>query len=273
MGTEGPMGRSVRDLAQLLAIQAGPDARCPLAMTERFSLEQALNPIASNSIRVAWLGDLGGYLAMDDGITDTCRASLASWENSGIRLDDKSREPAVFGMENASLWQSWLAWRSALVGQRLEPMMSLAPNARDQIKPEALWEFDQSHSMGVAQFAKASALRSTFYANCAALFEKYDVLALPSAQVWPFAVEERWPATIADRSMDTYHRWMEATIYATLLGAPAVCMPAGFDKANRLPMGIQFIGRPGADAQILQIAAHYEAWMREHQSAWYLRKP
>ena len=78
------------------------------------------------------------------------------------------------------------------------------------------------------------------------------LLALPTAQVWPFPVEERWPQTIGDRAMDTYHRWMEVTSYATFAGLPAASVPVGFDDRG-LPMGMQLIGRPQADLAVLRI--------------------
>jgi amidase len=59
--------------------------------------------------------------------------------------------------------------------------------------------------------------------------------------------------------MDTYHRWMEVTIYATLGGVPAISVPAGFDPSARWPMGLQLIGRPSGDAELLNLAAAYEA--------------
>ena len=70
----------------------------------------------------------------------------------------------------------------------------------------------------------ASARRTEFLQQMPAHFEHHDVLALPSAQVWPFDVRERWPAQIAGRAMDTYHRWMEVTIYATFAGLPGICV-------------------------------------------------
>ncbi len=57
--------------------------------------------------------------------------------------------------------------------------------------------------------------------------------------------------------MDTYHRWMEVVIYATLAGLPAISVPVGFNSAG-LPMGMQLIGRPQADLAVLQIARAYE---------------
>ena len=55
--------------------------------------------------------------------------------------------------------------------------------------------------------------------------------------------------------MDTYHRWMEVTIVATLAGCPALAVPAGVNEAG-LHIGLQLIGRPGGDAELL-------AWARE----------
>ena len=67
----------------------------------------------------------------------------------------------------------------------------------------------------------------------------------------------RWPDQIAGRAMDTYHRWMEATIYATFAGLPCISVPVGFGPGG-LPMGLQLIGRPRGDRALLQLAHAYE---------------
>ena len=104
----------------------------------------------------------------------------------------------------------------------------------------------------------ASIERSAFLQHVLTMFERHDVLALPTAQVWPFDVAQRWPQQIAGRAMDTYHRWMEVVIYATFAGLPCISIPVGFD-ARGLPMGLQLIGRPQADLEVLRIAHAYEA--------------
>ena len=58
--------------------------------------------------------------------------------------------------------------------------------------------------------------------------------------------------------MDTYHRWMEVTSYATFAGLPAISLPAGFHANGRWPMGLQLIGRPQGDAALLHAAQAYE---------------
>lgn len=88
------------------------------------------------------------------------------------------------------------------------------------------------------------------------VFERFDVIALPTAQVWPFDKTLDWPKAIAGQGMDTYHRWMEVVVPASLLGLPAVAVPAGFGPQG-LPMGLQLIGRHGDDARLLELAEAY----------------
>ena len=57
--------------------------------------------------------------------------------------------------------------------------------------------------------------------------------------------------------MDTYHRWMEVVIPASLAGVPAISVPVGFNQ-DGLPMGMQIIGKPQADLAVLQLAYAYE---------------
>src|SRR5690606_21902330 len=108
-----------------------------------------------------------------------------------------------------------------------------------------------------AQVFNASVARSAIYRRVVALFEQVDFLVLPAAQVFPFNVDTPWPRQINGQAMDTYHRWMEVTIFATLMGLPALSVPAGLSAAG-LPAGLQIIGRPGADWQTLQLGRAWE---------------
>ena len=256
LGTEGPMARKVRDLGRLLATQAGHDARLPLSLQSdlNWSHEETVDPAATlRGLKVGWLGDLGGYLAMEDGVLGVCRDALGHLQSNGAVVED-----VALGMDPAQLWECWLTWRRALVGPRVDALIRL-PGAREAIKPEALWEYDQSLSLSFMDFMRASQARTRYYQHMRGLLAQWDVLALPSAQCWPFAIEERWPQRIAGRALDTYHRWMEATIYATLAGLPAISVPAGFHSNGRWPMGVQLIAAHGADAKLLRVAGAYEA--------------
>jgi amidase len=147
-------------------------------------------------------------------------------------------------------------WRRLLVSASLG---SLAPDEtrRALMKPEALWEIDQGAILTGSQITAAARVRTNYYRTLLDRFEQFDALALPTTQVWPFDVNLRWPTIIGTRTMDTYHRWMESTIYATFGGLPAISVPTGF-SSDGLPMGLQLIGRPGGDVELLQLAKLYE---------------
>jgi amidase len=254
LSTEGPMARTVTDLAKLLQVQSGYDRRLPLSLSSSFSADALVCDAAKlQGVRIGWLSDLNGYLAMEPGIVDVCEQALQRMAAQGAIVT-----PMALGFDTERLWQCWLTWRRALVGPRVGALMAL-PRAREQIKPEALWEYDHSLTLRYTDFSKASQTRTSFYHHLLSVFEQVDVIALPVAQVWPFALAQRWPQRIGERTMDTYHRWMECTIYATLGGLPALSVPAGFHASQPWPMGLQLMGRPQGDAALLQVAAAYEA--------------
>ena len=251
LGTEGPMGRSVRDVAMLLSVQAGFDARAPLSIAQDGSSFAASLEGAPRGLRIGWLGDLEGYLPMEPGILDTCGLALKRLRGMGCEV-----EPLALGTPPEPVWQAWLVWRRALVASRIAPFL-INPKNRARIKPEALWEYDQAQDLTAVQFSSASVQRSAFYQHMLGLLRQHDFLALPATQVWPFDAQERWPAHINGKAMDTYHRWMEVVIYATFAGLPCISVPAGFD-ARGLPMGLQIIGQPQGDLALLKLAHAYE---------------
>ena len=247
MGTEGPMGRSVEDVAHLLAIQAGRDDRVPLSLPGQWPGQKLDLALDLRAVRIGWLGNLGGYLPMEDGILPICASLLARLAADGCHVED-----ALPAFDPALVWQTWLTWRRWLVAGSLREYWDV-PASRAQLKPAALWEAEQGEMLSAREVQTAAVARSRFYQQILGMFGHYDYLALPSAQVWPFEAELDWPESIAGRPMDTYHRWMEVVIYATLAGLPAVSVPAGFG-ANGMPMGLQLIGRPQADLDVLRIA-------------------
>ncbi|MBS0317455.1 MAG: amidase [Proteobacteria bacterium] len=255
LGTEGPMGRTVRDIALLLSVQAGHDPSAPLSIAQDTGQSFASLEFDPKNQRIGWLGDLDGHLAMEPGILPLCERALARLSALGCVV-----EPARLGTAPESVWQTWLVWRRALIASRIAPFLVDAKN-RARIKPEALWEYDQAQSLTGAELLRASAERTAFYHSMLALFERHDFLALPTAQVWPFDAALRWPRQIDTGTkvvtMDTYHRWMEVVIYATLAGLPCISVPAGFNE-DGLAMGLQLIGRPQADLAVLRLAAAYE---------------
>lgn len=254
LGTDGPMARTVRDLARLLQTQAGEDPRAPLSLPDdaRGFMPRPAPARSLKGLRIGWLADLGGHLATEPGILPACEQALHALRGAGAEV-----EPVALDIDLHRVWEAWLVWRRALVAPSVAAVLQ-APGARERVKPEALWEHDRAADLSFAQFMAASVVRGELLQRLLALLQRVDALALPAAQVWPFDLAQHWPREIAGRAMDTYHRWMECTLYATFAGLPALSVPAGFHDNGRWPAGLQLIGRPRGDAALLELAAGYE---------------
>ena len=260
LATEGPMGRTVEDVARLLTVQAGVNPEVPFGR-EGEDFAARLQGASLKGKRIGWLADWGGAYAMEPGIVELCAAALRQMEAMGAEV-----EAIAPPFPAEKLWQSWTTLRAMLNAGGFKAIYD-QPDKRAQLKPETLWEIEQGRVLSAQAVYEASVMRSRYYAHMARLFQRFDAIALPSAQVWPFPAEWRWPQAIAGRAMDTYHRWMEVVIPVSLIGLPALSIPVGFGAAG-LPMGMQLAGPVGAEAAILAIG---QAW---HEATdWPGRKP
>ncbi|HTT11957.1 MAG TPA: amidase [Burkholderiaceae bacterium] len=261
LSSDGPMARTVSDLALLFATQAGADARAPLSIREDPATLAAPLQRDLAGTRVAWLGDLGGYLPFEPGILELCRAAVTSLTGIGCIVED-----FVPDFDYASLWTAWCRLRHWLVAGRLNDLYRVQAN-RASIKPEALWEIERGVALSALDVYEASRVRSAWYQTLRTAFETYEYLVLPSAQVFPFDAGTHWPRHVAGREMDTYHRWMEVVVPASMAGGPVISVPVGFN-ADGLPMGMQIIGRRYADLAVLQLAYAYE-----QATQWVAKRP
>ncbi len=253
MGVNGPMARNPTDLALLLSVMAGYDAREPLSIAEdgrAFAGSLAGDP---KGVRLAWAGDWRGELPCEPGVLAVCEQALGVFASIGCVVD-----AAVPDVSIDELFEAWATLRSWQVGSALLPFWS-DPAARRQLKPEAQWEVERGARLSAFEVSAAAAVRARFSHALAAFFERFDFLVLPTAQVFPFAVEQPWPAEIAGRRMASYHEWMKCVVPGTMGGGPTLAAPAGFDSRGR-PMGLQILGRNRDEIGCLRLAwAYHEA--------------
>jgi len=260
LSVEGPMGRSAADVAMLLSVMAGSDPRAPFAIEQDPAMFKQSLQRDFKGTQIAWLGNFDGYLEMQPGVLELCQKSFKAFESFGCNV-----EPAKPDFDIAQLWEAWLTLRHSLSAGGLAAFYN-DPAKRAKLKPEIQWEIEGGLNATAREFQHASQIRSDWYRALVKLFQTYDCVLLPSAQVFPFDAQEHWPKEINGKKMDTYHRWMEVVIPATMAGVPSINVPVGFDAAG-LPMGMQVIGKPHADLAVLQMAHAYERavpWTRDH---------
>lgn len=272
-GVEGPIARTALDLALLLRTMSGYDARAPLSITED---PAGLSDLSAKwrGKKVAWLGDLGGYLPMEPEVLTVCRTALSVFGQLGISVTTMNDLPAAGTFTGtADLWPTWLIYRHWLIGGILKPLYD-NPVYRAAMKPEAIYEIegllsgaDGNPAITGIDTYNGSVKRTGLYQAFRTLFQSYDYVVLPTAQVFPFDLAQHWPASINGVTMSSYHRWMEVTALGTLLNAPTLAMPAGF-SAGGLPIGLQVIARNHDDFSLMDLAA---AW--ERRADWMRRRP
>ncbi|MED7925427.1 amidase [Nonomuraea sp. LP-02] len=234
----GPMARTVEDVTLMLGAIAGFDRRSPYAIKEFFAPEPEEGV---RGMRVAWSPDLGG-LPVDPRTAAVTATAPAVFERLGARVEQVELD--LSDAEDA--FRTYRAWNYALSFGDL-----------DRLGPNTAWNVEQGRRVTGADLARAERARSRLYQRMAAFFDVYDVLIAPVSQVPPFPVEHPYVGEINGQELPDYLAWMRSAYWISVLHAPAASVPAGFTPEG-LPVGVQIVGAPFADARVLRVARAFE---------------
>lgn len=246
LSVQGPMARTVEDVALLLSVMAGPDPRAPIANPEPGSIFR--QPLARDfrGTKIAWSRDLGG-LPVDARVTAAIDAQRPAFADLGCEIVDA--DPNFAGADEA--FKAWRAWAFAL---KYEPLLK---NHRDQIKDTVIWNAEEGMKMSALELGHAEVQRTTLYHNMREFLEEYEFLILPVSQVPPFDINQPYITEISGVQMETYIDWMKSCYYISATGLPAISVPCGFTPEG-LPVGVQIVGRHQDDLGVLQLAHAFE---------------
>jgi amidase len=240
----GPIARTAADAALLLAGLCGRDPARPLARPDRPGDFLDLRPADGRGLRVAWSADLGG-LAVDPAVSAVLADARTALAALGCEIADA--EPDLTGADEA------------FQVLRALHMVALADLPRERLKETLAWNIEKGLALGAPEIAAARAARTGIFHRMRAFLDEddgFDLLALPAVQVPPFPVEQEWVTEIAGEPQQTYIDWMRSCSRITVTAHPAVSVPAGFTAAG-LPVGLQLVGRYGADLSLLRVAEAY----------------
>ena len=245
LATKGAMARSVGDLALQLQVLAGPDPRVPISLPEPGSVFAAGLDVDLGSVRVAWTPDLG--LPVDREVREALAFVPGQLETLGCAVSEAMPELR----DAREIFQTLRAWQFEIADGALHD------RAPDLVKDTVRWNIDEARRRTLVDHARATVAHAALLERVRAFFDEYDVLALPTAQVVPFDVELDWPREVDGTTMPSYIDWMRTCCDITLTGCPAISMPAAFTPGG-LPVGVQFVGRPGDDVGLLRFARLWE---------------
>jgi aspartyl-tRNA(Asn)/glutamyl-tRNA(Gln) amidotransferase subunit A len=111
-----------------------------------------------------------------------------------------------------------------------------------------------------AYYLKAQKVRTLIRNEFDEAFKKYDALVTPTSPTVPFKIGEKTQDPLQMYLSDV------CTIPVNIAGLPAISIPAGF--ADGLPIGMQVIGKPFDEANVLKVAHAYQ-----QVTDWHKKKP
>lgn len=240
---EGPMGRCVADVALMLDAQAHFDARDPLshAAPSRPFVDAVRHPSAPK--RIGFSANLG-MGKVEHQVARECESAIRRFSELGTQVDDTCPD-------FAGSVESFQVLRANLIaGSRGE----LLKDYRDAICPEIIWNIEKGLNQSGADVAQADRARAQLFHRVSKYFETHDLLACPTVAVSPFPVDQRFPTSIDGQQLNSYIDWMYLTFVLTLTGCPVISVPVGLTSDGR-PVGIQLMGRPRGDHEVIA-AAH-----------------
>lgn len=246
MTVEGPMARTVQDIALMLSAISGPDPRSPISITEPGSVFSCPLERDFKGVRVAWSHDLGVF-PVDSHVTSAIEAQRHVFESLGCLVEEG--EPDFTDADE--IFKIWRAWRFELA------FADLLKTHRDQMKDTVIWNIEEGMKLRGPQIGSAERKRTELYHRVQKFMETYEFLILPVSQVLPFDVKQRYVTEINGTKMETYIDWMKSCYYITTVGLPAISVPCGFTM-NDLPVGVQIVGRHQDDLGVLQLAYAFE---------------
>ena len=239
----GPMTRCVDDAAIVLQALAGHDPADPDS-AERAAPDYASSGGSMSGVRLA--------VPRRDFFTECDPEWVAAAEQAITLLEDQgavAMEITLPGLEALSYcaYLMMAVEAAAYHAQRFsEQPDKFGPTLTRVIQA------GQGHS-GIS-YIQAQQTRHKLAADFLAAFAGYDAMVLPTTALAACPIVDDDPGLVRERARNTLP--FNAT------GLPAISVPSGLadnSVSGGLPMGVQFVGQPFAEARLLDIARAYEA--------------
>lgn len=176
----------------------------------------------------------------------------------GHGLEDYALEPDdSYAPAFRTVWQAGAAG-IPVEGERLE-----------LLEPLTRWLVERGRGLSARDLAEALATLTGFERSVIRQFSRFDVVMTPALAMTPRPLGW-YDAEDPERNFAQQCQYTPWTSFANVAGLPAITLPVHV-TGDGLPMGVQLIGRPGAEHTLLAIGAQLErrfAWQKRHPDQW-----
>ena len=243
----GPMGRTVADVAFMLAACVGLDRQDALSYPADPAAVWPLPAVDLSRLRVGFSEDLGGC-AVDASVRRVFRQRVAA-----LAPHVAVCEPVAPDMQDADFAFDVLRAEAFLAG-----FGETAERAPETLGPNVLANVAMARAITLADRAKAHQAQTRIARSMAQTLEAFDLILAPVTPVTPFPWTELYAAQVDGQPMGNYYRWLALCYAVTLSTHPALSLPCGRDEQG-MPFGLQVIGPLRGDVALLSAAQAIEA--------------
>jgi Asp-tRNA(Asn)/Glu-tRNA(Gln) amidotransferase A subunit family amidase len=249
LSVDGPLARSVRDVALLLSVMAGPhnsddmsypgpDVDYVAATVEERDLR---------NLKVAYSVDLG-FAPVEHDVRDAFDQAVKRFSETGCQLvEDHPGAP-----DPTELW-TFIAVCDCFASEG-----PLLEKFETEMMPSSVEIMKAGADKSAADYINAMHERAAYARVWRAFFEEYDLLLSPMMQLTAFPVGIESPPFVDGQPIDPFFDyWCSLCYPVNLTNQPAISVPAGFGP-DGLPIGLQIIGRRYEDHVVLRAAAAWE---------------
>ena len=240
ISTNGPLARTVADAAALLDVMSGYTTGDPYCLPDPNPTFLEASYQKLGKLRIAFstnIAPVGEASAIcQQAVLETVKLL------TDLGHDIEPGCPDFTGLIEpfTAIWQSGAA-ASGIPGAALEPMNR--------------WLLEKTINAG--EYLRAVNQMQVISRRIVGFFENFDVLVLPTYMHSPIRIGE-WADLSCEETLQRIINWVAPCPPFNASGLPAIALPAILDD-NGLPVGIQIIGRPAAEATLIALAAQMEA--------------
>ena len=242
IATGGPLGRTVADTAALLDVMSGYVTGDPYWLPDPATSFLSATQTPPGRLRIAFATAIEPIGAADPSCQKAVLDTVHLLQALGHTVEPGCPDVGDLIEPFTIIWQSVLSE----VGI---PFLFLGKMNR--------WLLHRSRFHSSGKYLRAVTKMQMIARRIVAFFDTVDVLVLPTYLHTTIRIGE-WATLRPAKTMEKIVSWVAPCPPFNATGQPVITIPAGFDPQG-LPIGIQLIGRPAAEATLIALAAQIEA--------------
>ncbi len=246
LNVDGPIARTVADTALMLDAMTGERIEDPMSLPRPQALFADAARKAAPPKRVAWSADLN-ITPVHSEIRQICEKAVRAFEKTGAKVEDdcpdfSKANSAFYGLRNL---------------ERATGIAELIKARKDDLSETVVHYTTKGLSLTAGVIAQAENARGEIFANVCNFFNRYDLLVTPTVLAQPFDAKMLHLMEVEGHKFEDFFEYLALTYIITLTTCPAISVPCGFTKGG-LPVGLQLVGKPRGEADLLGAAAAFE---------------